>query len=251
MKITILSDIHTEFWQREADYYSPGKGEVLVLAGDIGNVNDLTPYSYFYRFLKEAGENYDRVFMVMGNHEFYGYDFEKAEETLRRCLPENITLLQNQTECYDGVHFIGATLWTDFKNGNSLEMTTAGSVMNDYHVITHGDRELTPSDILHEHDETINYLNEVIPSLRGKKVIITHHCPSFKSLSGDYLHRVTGAYATNLENFVEFHMPNLMIHGHCHEPADYKIGYTRVVSNPRGYAPDMIPVDYINKTITI
>jgi hypothetical protein len=30
-----------------------------------------------------------------------------------------------------------------------------------------------------------------------------------------------------------------MIHGHLHRPADYLIGDTRIISNPRGY-PDEI-----------
>ena len=34
--------------------------------------------------------------------------------------------------------------------------------------------------------------------------------------------------------FLEIH--SLWIHGHIHESFDYKIGKTRVVCNPRGYA---------------
>lgn len=34
---------------------------------------------------------------------------------------------------------------------------------------------------------------------------------------------------------IEKYQPTLWIHGHTHEKADYMIGNTRIVSNPRGY----------------
>jgi hypothetical protein len=39
-----------------------------------------------------------------------------------------------------------------------------------------------------------------------------------------------------MEDFILQHQPRLWIHGHTHESFDYKIGKTRVVCNPRGYA---------------
>jgi len=39
-----------------------------------------------------------------------------------------------------------------------------------------------------------------------------------------------------MDDFILEHQPRLWIHGHTHESFDYKIGKTRVVCNPRGYA---------------
>lgn len=121
MNIKVLSDIHTEFWQSDKDYVNPGSGQVLVLAGDIGISCDLSdPDSYYRQFLNDCSLGYDQVYYVMGNHESYNGDFTKTEEIIRSHLPNNVTLLQNQSQCYEDVHFVGATLWTDFNNASTL-----------------------------------------------------------------------------------------------------------------------------------
>ncbi len=42
-------------------------------------------------------------------------------------------------------------------------------------------------------------------------------------------------YATNLEDFILDTSPVAWFHGHSHDAMDYRIGNTRVTSNPRGY----------------
>lgn len=252
MKVNYMSDIHTEFWQKEKDYYHPGTGEVLVLAGDIGVADDLMDEdSMFHRFLNDCVVGYDKVFMVLGNHSHYNYDFTLTLQTHRDFLPEGITLLENQSELYNGVHFVGATLWTDFKNGDRVEMIAAQQVMNDYRIIRHGDRTLQPADTLHEHDETITWFNQCLPMLRGKVVMITHHCPSYYSLSGRYGNSMSGAYATDLTRMIHEYAPHAWLHGHVHESNDYMIGTTKVLSNPRGYTPHGINPNYTEKSITV
>ena len=237
MKITLMSDIHTEFWTSEQDYMHPGKGDVLCLCGDIGQALDLADeYSMFQRFLRDCVKGYNKVFMVMGNHSHYDFNFVVTEQTHRRDLPKGITLLENQSELYEGVHFVGATLWADFKNGNPSEMDDALARMNDYHMISHDDRLLQPADTLHEHEETISWLTQVLPTLRGKVVVMTHHAPSVQSIKGRYLHSVQGAYATNLTQLIETYAPTAWMHGHVHESSNYMIGTTKVLCNPYGYA---------------
>jgi hypothetical protein len=51
----------------------------------------------------------------------------------------------------------------------------------------------------------------------------------------------SAAYASNLDELVDASHAKLWIHGHIHRPTSYRIGETRVVSNPRGY-PDG-PID--------
>lgn len=239
MRVRLCSDMHTEMWERDRDYCSPGAGDVLIMAGDIGLAADIAnPDSMYRRFLQEAAENYNKVFYTIGNHESYHYDFKLAESHIRRHLPDGITLLNNQSVVHDGVHFVGATMWADFKNANPLQKQTAQDCMNDYRVINYGDRMLTTDDTLAEHDNTVTWLRQCLPMLRKLPVVVyTHHCPSFSSLRGRYATGVPGAYATDLTKLVETYQPALWCHGHCHYSADYTIGSTRVVSNPRGYAP--------------
>jgi Icc-related predicted phosphoesterase len=42
---------------------------------------------------------------------------------------------------------------------------------------------------------------------------------------------------SDMDELILEHQPCLWIHGHTHESFDYEIGKTRVICNPRGYAP--------------
>ena len=67
--------------------------------------------------------------------------------------------------------------------------------------------------------------------------MVTHHAPSIRSIADRYkLDPVSAAFASNMDDFILEYQPRLWIHGHTHESFDYKIGKTRVVCNPRGYA---------------
>lgn len=74
MKIQYASDLHLEF----SDNYSYLKrnplkpvGDILVLAGDIGYLND-DNYGK-HPFWDWASENYKQVIVAIGNHELYKY----------------------------------------------------------------------------------------------------------------------------------------------------------------------------------
>ena len=240
MNITLYSDLHLEFEDPDrTKVFEPGEGEVCILAGDICMAEEIYRPMY-HKFFTQVSERFDRAYYVMGNHEHYFYDFAKTEETLRLALPSNIILLQNQSDFYNGVHFIGATMWSDFHNANATEMLDAQIRMNDYHTITNQNDKLTPHQTLRNHDETITWFNQVLPTLNGKKVVITHHAPSFNSISKDYNSGASGCYATDLSNMIEYHTPDLWVHGHIHASNDYMIGNTRILSNPRGYTPDRL-----------
>ena len=62
---------------------------------------------------------------MMGNHEHYYGNFTTTESIIRAYLPDNIRLLQNESVHYGGVHWIGATMWTDFNNGSGVIMEQA------------------------------------------------------------------------------------------------------------------------------
>ena len=72
----------------------------------------------------------------------------------------------------------------------------------------------------------------------SSSVIVTHHAPSMLSLPDHRrLEEISCAYASNLEPLIMEYQPQLWIHGHIHHSNDYRIGETRVLSNPRAY-PD-------------
>ena len=249
MNIKVLSDLHLEFEKPESNF-DPGTGDVLVLAGDICTAIDFEFDTYNMRevyanFFRKCSEGFNKVFYVMGNHEHYYYTFQDTAATLRKYLPENFTLLDNNSEYYEGVHFCGATMWSDWCKRDKDMMSLAEYRMNDYNTIEYmteqHDHEGPPtllrtSDVLREHDNTLYWFNQALPTLIGKVVVVTHHAPSYRSISEEYVTRDTiGAYASDVESLIYKYEPELWIHGHIHDTRDYMIGNTRVLCNPRGY----------------
>jgi Icc-related predicted phosphoesterase len=240
MKVKLLSDCHTEFWKKQE--VKPGSGEVLILAGDIGLVADLGTKDglVYQQFLEICSQSYDRVFYVLGNHEHYHYDINQTADTLRSYLPPNITLLDDSSEFYNGVHFVGGTLWADFMSENAMVMWDCQRIMSDYHIIMNGDRNLTPSDTLTRHKDSCEWMDRCLDSLRGPVVMVTHHAPHLKSLHGRYTSSETaGAYHSNMEWMMERY-PDIVTwcHGHVHESNNYNVFGCNVISNPFGYHPN-------------
>jgi Icc-related predicted phosphoesterase len=235
MKLNVISDCHLEFGPLDV-----GKGDVLIICGDCVVADELRSSGptkrRYLKFFEEASENYDQIFYVMGNHEHYDGDILDTVKVVRKWMPPNVTVLDNDCVYYKGYHFIGATMWASFDGGNPIEMLTAGSGLNDYNYIRKGANLLTPQDTLAEHDKTIKFFNEVLPTLKDNVVMITHHAPSLKSIQSDRSKGLKYAYATELGEFIQDNpCIKYWFHGHIHDTNNYKIGDTTIISNPRGY----------------
>ena len=232
MNVRLFSDLHLEF-DDDDKQFDPGTGDVLVLAGDICNVVE---YDKYHRFFEKCVMGYNKVFYIMGNHELYGGVWEDAHTTLKALLPEGITLLNDSSEFYNGVHFVGSTLWTNQNNLNFETMQQSEQCMNDYQLITKKDgRTLTVMDTISSHMASREWFEQMLPTLKGPVFMMTHHAPSQESVKGRYKSN-GGAYASDMSGLMKQY-PNIKhwVHGHIHENNDYMIGECRVVSNPRGY----------------
>jgi hypothetical protein len=185
--------------------------------------------------------------MVMGNHEHYHNRFDRTYTDLVSVLPANVTLLEDQVVDYQGVMFLGATLWTDLNRGDPITAWHLKTAMNDYRIVQNHYPaknlyyKLTPEHTAEVHRKTREYFKSVLETNRDRTfVVITHHAPSFASVHERYRSDTTmnGGFASNMDDFILDH-PNIKyyFHGHMHDPVDYMIGTTRVMSNPRGYTP--------------
>ncbi len=233
MKILIYSDLHLEF----ADYCAPAADyDVVILAGDI--------------HLGADGVHWARrefpdvpVIYICGNHEYYRGEIESVHQQLREAAAgSQVRFCENETVRIDDIRFICATLWTDFavQGNKEINMIQAGGMMNDYRLIRFGGSVLQPYDTECFHQASRQFLaSELSAGAEGvsKTVVVTHHAPSARSLVGKRVgDALCNAYASSLDWMMHEFAPDLWIHGHTHESVDYRIGETRVISNPRGYA---------------
>jgi Icc-related predicted phosphoesterase len=92
-----------------------------------------------------------------------------------------------------------------------------------------------PEHAIELHKLTKKFLMQSLEEHVGKTVVVTHMAPHELSLSKSRNINLDAAYASNLEDLIFTYQPTLWIHGHIHESRDYRVGETRIVSNPRGY----------------
>lgn len=238
MKLRLISDIHLEFEPYIADFSG---ADVIVLAGDIGTgrmgldwalaLNASVPIIY-----------------VLGNHEYYKKVYPKLLNKLRdSAAGSHVHILENEYLDLDGVRFHGASLWTDFAlfGDPRLAGFECQRKMSDYRFIRREPSysKIRSLDIAVIHKKSLTWLDASLGASPAKaNVVVTHHAPSLRSAPAQYRNDIlTSAYASNLDDFVEKHQPNLWLHGHMHSSCDYMIGNSRVVCNPKGYPGELNP----------
>ena len=239
MKLHILNDLHIEF----EDFVAPATdANVVILAGDIGVGMDGLRWA-------EARFPDMPVIYVPGNHEFYHHDIALIDE-LKVEAPDNIHMLNDDQVVIDGVRFLGSILWTDFalfgEADKFFAMQTARQRMTDFSIIQNHGHRFTPEDAIRLHTASRDWLAAMLAEpFAGKTVVITHHAPSSQSVHPKYARDLlTPAFASNLENLMDGDRATLWVHGHMHESFDYEVYDTRVVCNPRGYAPEALNPDF-------
>ncbi len=258
-----VSDLHLEFngsTKLLGKAFSPT--DVLIVAGDLvqasalkSNRNDSKARSIkkaFQYFKKEICPRYNKVFIVAGNHEHYDNFWQDTIPQMRDHFADtpNVHYMQDDMVEYNGVMYLGCSLWTNFNGRNPMDMLTAKQGMNDYYWII--DKEIslkgkpvpiTPEHTWQSHDHSMRWLQETITANPGKPtVVITHHAPTFQSCGvRQHLHpELNSCYASALEGVIlSFPQIRYWVHGHTHITCNYPVGNTCfVVSNQCGYPHD-------------
>jgi len=231
MKLHILSDLHIEYAAYEPTQVD---ADVIVLAGDI------CLSTRGIAWARMAWPDKEIVF-VPGNHEYYRSEMGIENEQMEMAAKVyGVRVLNRGEAVIGGVRFLGATLWTDFKLFGEAERPYAFAAglngLTDFRVIDHGPKTFMPQDSAEINAEDAAWLRAKLidEPFDGKTVVVTHHLPSWSSVSEHFKKSLlTACFASDLDDLIGY--SKLWIHGHTHDSFDYELNGTRVICNPRGY----------------
>lgn len=258
LRVFYCSDTHADFWRYSVepffDRVNPEDFDLFIFAGDVGEWDDSRCREIYDRILAKNKP----IIMVPGNHEFYmceynhvleGIDAYAEANPLFYFLEDNFVDLTEQK-----IRIWGSTFWTDFQ-GDFEAMSVARRRMNDYQRIyyhrLHGGVLLEPEDTVMMNDRARKALVEQTKDLPAdwRLIVVTHHAPFRESTPKKYRMpeymegaKMNKAYANDLYDWCERKgvYPNLWIHGHIHDRANYTVKWDNgkicaVQSNPFGY----------------
>jgi predicted phosphodiesterase len=224
MKLAIFSDLHIDFhrdYGRSLIDSLNKDADVAVVAGDVA------AYHHFRRGIVDICAEYPKVVYVAGNHSYYeAPNFDQVNDILSDLEVKlgNFVWLNNRRVAIDGVNFIGATLW--FKRTQAALINKPA--LNDFRYIPNCDPR-----VFDEYERTVKYFEA---EMQVGDIVVTHHSPSYKSISPQYKNSDINCYFANrLDSLVIDKKPKYWFFGHTHSCCDFMIDNTRLVANPFGY----------------
>jgi len=244
-RFQILSDLHLEVGQQYSSFHIPPVAQYLILAGDIGRLIDYAPY---LAFLAKQTQTFERVFLVLGNHEFYGLSFTTGLEAARKLESEPILkgklLLLHQQRINipsTNISILGCTLWSriNFEAHDIVQMKVKDfQKIEEWSVDAHNLAHV--SDITWLRDQVAAIQQEKEASLKENKrkiLVVTHHAPSvIETARPEQVGNAwSSAFATDVLGGEIWESVKVWVFGHTHFTTDFKKSGIRVVSNQRGY----------------
>lgn len=242
----IMSDLHLEVGQQYLTFQVPPTAPCLVLAGDIGQLSN---YDLYLSFLCLQCEQFLRVFLVLGNHEFFGMSHDEGlciADRLEKgpVLAGRLVVLHRRRydlEEQSDITVLGCTLWSRVHPGarDIVESKVKDfRRIQDWGVDKHNE----------EHVKDVEWLQEQIGLIRkepnGDKrriIAVTHHAPSTQQTSkpSDINNPWTSAFASDLVGLKDTPVLSEVqwwIFGHTHYSTHFTKDGVKVVSNQRGYS---------------
>ncbi|KAK7525487.1 Metallo-dependent phosphatase-like protein [Phyllosticta citriasiana] len=249
-KFQIVSDLHLEVGQQYSSFDIPASAPHLILAGDIGRLKD---YDAYLGFLQRVTEQFETVFLVLGNHEFYGITFGEGIELAQQLeqeprLQRKLVLLHRRAHRVSSarsssITVLGCTLWSAIPD--DARQAVAGAVsdlskIQDWSVDRHNEA----------HGADVAWLKSEVESVSEEDdsallLVVTHHAPCVQLTSSPRHvgNPWTPAFATDLLGSAAgggggaecWDAVRVWVFGHTHYSTNSKVNGTRVVSNQRGY----------------
>lgn len=233
----IVSDIHLDV-NNMVDVHRLviPSAKYLAILGDIGFTNKHKSI----KFVKYCSSAFDKVFIVLGNHDYYSC---KKHQNMQHVVSNiktwvsiftNVHILDNDVYKCDEFTVIGTTLWSNVSSYSA-------QFINDFNNIYTNDKLVTWSHISTIHRNNVNWLHYIIDTMdTGNKpiIVLSHHLPSFDLIDTKYKSCVDiqSAFASNLNGILK-HV-NYWFFGHTHAHVRKIINGCTCACNPYGYGDE-------------
>jgi len=249
VKIQLLSDLHLENPKSYDLFAVTPRAPVLALIGDIGCTKD----EGLFDFLTTQVEQFQLVFFLLGNHEPYGSDWDKATTAVNKFaqeikqlradqprLGEFIFLNRTRYDLSDRVTVLGCTLYSMV---TKIEMDHVSFGLNDFYQI----EDFSVEQHNEAHVADLAWLNDQVEAIATEEphrsvVILTHHSPTRDPRAVDPKHaggNIQSGFSTDLseETCWTTECVKVWAFGHTHFNCDFEDEPTRlrVVTNQHGY----------------
>ena len=258
--LQVVSDIHLEFRGKHINYSEllPRRGTDLAICGDLGRPF-MTVYGdicHYREFLMYAASTWRHVFVVTGNHCYYGRRKSETDERVQAYCNErsNLHFLNDTAYIFtehDRVPFYGvygSTLWTNVTDH-------AFSYMNDHRIrperqyetaYTRKSTRMSADVVRVWHQAHVTALTDHLSAhaLPGDKkwIVMSHHpprSPPVQNLKSHADRATWSAYFNNLsEKVFDKGKIAVWLCGHLHAHFDATLDGIRYVSNCMGYASE-------------
>ncbi|PKS05024.1 hypothetical protein jhhlp_008390 [Lomentospora prolificans] len=239
-----MSDLHLELGWQYTTFDFPVMAPYLILAGDIGC---LLGYEDYLEFLSRQTARFELVFLVLGNHEFYGLEYKSAIALAKRLEKEprlkgKMHLLHRKrfNISNGNIVILGCTMWSQVPENH---MEAVRIRVKDFKRI----HNWTVEKHNETHEEDLRWLKAEIDNLRSEAskekgvekivVVVTHHAPSILKTSRpeQVANPWTSAFATDILESGAWYPVTHWIYGHTHYSTEFTKAAVKVVSNQRGY----------------
>ncbi len=236
MKFQLVSDVHTEFYKVNSTDFPEiiPYAEVLVLAGDIGNLSH--GLRQYIRFINENSKKFKLVIIVMGNHESYNSSIEYAKNQIQKYISTNVFLLdKDRYDIDDNVTVLGCTLWSKILDHQKpFVKNQLGDFMRIEGLNIYKYNEL--------HETDVNWLTSEIEKIKSseptrKILVVTHHAPLVTGTSAPQFDnsKISSAFSSDLISLMNSPV-NIWVFGHTHYSSKQVLDNgINVISNQMGY----------------
>ena len=235
MKLQYCSDLHLEFRENKewlTKYPLQIKGDILLLAGDIIPFPLMDNHKDFWSFVSD---HFQFTYWVPGNHEYYYADAAQRSGILNEQIRDNVLLVNNVTVEHSDIQLIFSTLWSKINPAHGYQIERS---MSDFQVVKYNGYRFSVEKYNLLHKACLDFITPAVIENRGyKKVVVTHHVPTFRHYPEQYKGQLLNeAFATELSDFIDQSGIVLWLFGHHHSNVpDFKIGSTTMATNQLGY----------------